>query len=105
MKINNSEPKNLIVQQLPAKKKENKTEINHKRNRYIIITLTSVDVQEIVKIGGKVLQTYESVICRENSRLSPFWNVIDKLFALRQKYKAKINDVMRLLVKLILIIL
>ena len=56
-------------------------EINRMRNGYIIDTLTSVDIQEIVKIGGKVIKIYEGVIYRENFKVSPFRNVIDKLFA------------------------
>ena len=31
------------------------------RNGYVIDTLTSVDIQEIVKIGGKIIQVYEGV--------------------------------------------
>ena len=54
---------------------------------YIIDTLTSVDIQEIVKIGGKVIGIYEGVIYRENLRISPFRKVIENIFALRQKYK------------------
>ena len=34
------------------------------RNVYIIQTLTSVDIQEIVKIGGKVVEIYEGVVYR-----------------------------------------
>ena len=60
------------------------------RNGYIIDTLTSVDIQETVKVGGKVIEIYEGVIYRENFRVSPFRKVIDKLFALRQKYREKI---------------
>ena len=60
------------------------------RNGYIIDILTSVDIQEIVKIGGKVIKIYEGVIYRENFKVSPFKKVIDKLFALRQEYKMKI---------------
>ena len=52
------------------------------RNGYIIDTLTSVDIQEIVKIGGQVIQIYEAVIYRENFKISPFGKVIEKLFAL-----------------------
>ena len=72
------------------------------RNGYIIDYLTSVDIQEVVKIGGKIFQIYEGVIYRENFKVSPFRNVIDKLFALRQKYKDEANDVMQLLVKLLM---
>ena len=72
------------------------------RNGYIIDTLTSVDIQEIVKLGGKVMEIYEGVIYRENFKVSPFRKVIDKLFALRQKYKDENNGVMQLLVKLLM---
>ena len=56
LKIKYYNPKNLIVQHLPIKEKVIKMEINRMRNGYIIDTLTSVDIQEIVKIGGKVIQ-------------------------------------------------
>ena len=42
------------------------------RNGYIMDTLTLVDIQEIVKIGGKVVETYEGVIYIENFKISPF---------------------------------
>ena len=102
LKLKYYNPKNLIVQHLPVKEKEKKIEINRMRNGYIIDTLTSVDIQEIVKIGGKVKQIFEGVIYREKFKISPFRKVIDKLFALRQKYKEENNDVMQLLVKLLM---
>ena len=72
------------------------------RNGFIIDYLTSVDIQEIVKIGGKVIQIYKGVIYRDNFKENPFRKVIDKLFAFRQKYKDEGNDVMQLLVKLLM---
>ena len=102
LKIKYYNPRDLIVQHLPIKEKEKKIEINRMRNGYIIDYLTSVDIQEIVKIGGKVIEIYEGVIYRENFKVSPFGKVIDKLFALRQKYKDEGNDVMQLLVKLLM---
>ena len=66
------------------------------RNGHIIDTLTSVDIHEIVKIGGKVIQNYEGVIYRKHFEVSPFRNVIDKIFAIKQNYKDKNNDVMQL---------
>ena len=72
------------------------------RNGVIIDTLTSVDNQEIVQNGGKVIEIFEGVIYRENFKVRPFRKVIDKLFALRQKYKDEKNDVMQLLVKFLL---
>ena len=102
LKIKYYNPKNLIVQHIPIKEKEKKIEINRMRNGYIIDTLTPVDIQEIVKIGGKVIEIYEGVIYRENFKVSPFRKVIDILFKLRKKYKDENNDVMQLLVKLLM---
>ena len=102
LKIKFYNPKNLIVQHLPIKEREKKIEINRMRNGYIIDILTSVDIQEIVKIGGKVIEIYEGVIYKQNFKVSSFRKVIDKLFALRQKYKDEGNDVMQLLVKLLM---
>ena len=72
------------------------------RNGFIVDVLTSVDIQEIVKIGGKVVERYEGVFYRENFEVTPFKKVIDNLFELRQKYKDENKGVMQLLVKLIL---
>ena len=102
LKIKYYNPRDLIVQHLSIKEKEKKIEINRMRNGYIIDHLTSVDIKEIVKIGGKVIEIYEGVIYRENFKVIPFRKVIDKLFALRQKYKDENNVVMQLLVKLLM---
>ena len=58
-------PPNLIFQHLPVKEKVKKVEVNRMRNGFIIDTLTSVDICEIVKIGGKVIEIYEGVIYRK----------------------------------------
>ena len=102
LKIKYYNPKNLIVHNIPIKEKEKKIEINRMRNGYIVDTLTSVDIQEIVKIGGKIIEIYEGVIYRENFKVSPFRKVIGYLFKLRQKYKDEGNDVMQLSVKLLM---
>ena len=65
-------PKNLIVQHLPLKDKEKRIEFIRMRNGFIIDHLTSVDIQEIVKIGGKVKQIYEGDIYHENFKIGPF---------------------------------
>ena len=72
------------------------------KNGYMTQVLTSVDIHEIVKVGGKVIQIYEIVINRENYNVSPFKKVIDKFFELRQKYRKANNEVMQLLVKIIM---
>ena len=102
LKIKFYNPKKLIVQHLPVREKVNKIEINRMRNGYITQVLSSVDIQQIVKIGGRVFQIYAGVIYRETFEVSPFQKIIDELFALRRKYKDEGNDVMQLLVKLIM---
>ena len=72
------------------------------KNGFFVDRLISVDIHEIVEIGGKVINFYEGVVYRENFKLSPFGEVIDKSFALRQKYKDENNDVMQLSVKFLM---
>ena len=55
------------------------------RNVYIVDTLTSVDIQELVTSGGKAIQIYEGVIYREKFNLYSFRKVIYEVFELRQK--------------------
>ena len=93
-------PSDIIFQHLPVKEKVKKIEIDRMRNGYIIDTLTSVDIQEIVKIGGRVIHIYEGVVYWEKFKISPFRKLIEKIFALRQKYKDEKNDLMQGLVKL-----
>ena len=63
LRIKYYNPPNLIYQHLPVKEKVKNVEVNRMRNGYIIDTLTSVDICEIVKIGGKVIEIYQSVVC------------------------------------------
>ena len=60
------------------------------RNGFIIDTLTSVDIPQIVKNAGKVTEINGGVIYREKFIVNPFRNVIEKFFALRQNLKMKI---------------
>ena len=102
MKIQYYNPKKLIVQHLPVEEKEKKIEINRMRNGNNTQSLTFVDIQEVVKIGGVVIEIYEAVFYREKFKVSPVKKLLDEIFALRQSYKDEGNDVMQLLVKLIM---
>ena len=95
-------PPDPIFQHLLVKEKAKKKEVNRMRRGYIIDTITSVDICEIIEVGGKVIKIYEGVIYRENFKISPFRKPIEKLFALRQKYKDEKNDLMQGLVKIIM---
>ena len=50
----------------------------------------------------KVIRIYERVIYRENFKISPFRNVLEKLFTLLQKYTDEKNYLMQGLVKLVM---
>ena len=95
-------PSNFMFQHLPVKEEVKIIEFNRMRNGYIKDTLTSVDFQEVFKIGGKVIQNNKGVIYWENFKISPSKEVFEKLFALRQKYKDEGNDLMQGLVKIIM---
>ena len=100
LKIMYYNPKNGIVQHLPIKGKGNKTELIRMRNGYVLDVFSSVDIQ--VKVGGKVFNIYEDVLCRVNFKTSPIKKIIQKMFNLKLKYKDENNIVMQLLVKIIL---
>ena len=77
LRIKTYNPPNLIFQHIPVKEKVKNIEVNHMRNGYNFDTLTSIDIQEIVEIGGKVIETYEGDIYRENFKISPIRKVIE----------------------------
>ena len=103
LRIKYYNPPDLIFQHLSVKEKVKNIEVNKMRNGYIIDTLNSLDIQEIVKIGGRVIEIYEGVIYRENFKINPFRKVMETLFSLRQTYKDEHNDLMQKLVKLIMV--
>ena len=92
-------PPNLIFQHLLVKEKVKNKEVNRLQND-VIDTLTRVDIQQIVKIGGKAIEFYEGVIYGENFKIPPFKKVLESLFALRKKHEDEKNDLLHVLVKL-----
>ena len=70
------------------------------QNGYVTDTVTTVDVLDFIKIGGKVNEIYEGVLCRGNFKKSPFTEFLVELFALRQKFRDENNNVMQFLVKI-----
>ena len=93
---------NLIFQDIPIKEKIKNIEVNRTRKGYIIDTLTSVDICEIVKTGGKVIRRYQGFIYQKNFKITPIRKVIEKLFNLKQIFKNGNNDLMHGLVKLVM---
>ena len=91
LRIKYYNPPNLIFPHLPVKETVTNIEVNRMGNGYIIDTLTSVDFQENVKNGGKVIEIREGVIYIENFKKSPFRKVFEKLFAPRIYKKMNIT--------------
>ena len=83
-------PPNLMFQHIPMKVKVKK-EVNRLHIGYTIYTLSSVDMQEIVKIGRKVIRTFEGVVYREKFKVSLFRKIIEKLFSVGQRIKTSVR--------------
>ena len=79
-------PENLIFQHLPIKEKIKNPyknnrfeEINRMRNGIVIDTLTSVDIVEIVKCGGVILEVFEGLFCH-NLEYNPYTEFVNDMF-------------------------
>ncbi|ESO91506.1 hypothetical protein LOTGIDRAFT_153948 [Lottia gigantea] len=89
-------PTNMFFQPIPAKdiisftnrigKKETGSKIRF-RNGFCSGVLTLVDIQEIVKAGGKILKILDGIVYEENFQTSPYRDYILILKELRNKYK------------------
>ena len=73
-----------------------------KANGIIHDTLSSVDIQEIVKAGGSIIKIYEGIVYEKNLEIYPYKEFVIRLFASRKKYKEEKNKVGDSLVKLLL---
>ena len=102
LKMNYYKTPKLMFQPSPVEDKIGEKQVNRMKKAYIIDYLTSVDFLETVKVRGKVIQTYDGSIFRENFKVSLFREVKEKLSALRNKYKKEDKDSMQELVKLIM---
>ena len=98
-------PKNLIFQHLPIKEKienpykNNRLEkINRMRNGIIIDTLTSVDIFEIVKCGGVILEVYEGFFCH-NLNFNPYTEFVTDMFEKRDMFNSQGKDLLQNLAK------
>ena len=101
-KIKHSNPKYLIVQHLPVREKVKILKLSGCVTVIVLMFQLLLIFEEIVKIGGRVVEIFDGVFLREIFEVSPFEKVIDKRFELRQKYKDESKNVMQLLVKLIM---
>ncbi|ESP04710.1 hypothetical protein LOTGIDRAFT_170546 [Lottia gigantea] len=95
-------PTNMFFQPIPAKdkitftnrigKKETGTKIGF-RNGFCHDVLTSVDIQEIVKAGGRIIKLLDGIVYEENFKTPPYRDYILILRDLRNKNKREGNIV------------
>ena len=98
-------PENLISQHLPVKEKiknpyknNRLEEINRMRNGIIIDTLTSVDIVEIVKYGGVILEVFGGFFCH-NLNFNPYTEFVTDMFEKRDLFKSQGKDLLQNLAK------
>ena len=98
-------PENLVFQHLPVKEKiENPyknnrlEEINRMRNGTIIDTFTSININEISKSGGVILEVYEGFFCH-NLEYNPYTEFVTDMFEKRDSFKSQGKDLLQNLAK------
>ena len=98
-------PENLIFQHLPIKekienpyKKNRLEEIIRMRNGIIIDTLTSIDIVEIVKCGGVILEVYEGFFCH-NLEYNLYTEFVTDMFEKRDLFKSQGKELLQNLAK------
>ena len=98
-------PENLVFQHLPIKEKiknpyknNRLEEINRTRNGEIIDTSTSVDIVEIVKYGGVILEVFEGFFCH-NLIFNPYTEIVTDMFKKRDLLKSQGEDLLQNLAK------
>ena len=80
LKVKFYNPNDIVLQHIAVSEEENKIEVNRLRNGYITDFLDFVvDIEEIVRIGGKVIEVYEGLLYRDNFKDSPLKNFFKKL--------------------------
>ena len=70
------------------------------RNGFTVDMLTSVDIQEIVEMCGKVIRTYQGVIYPENFKKISFLKNYREFIQIKSKIHKQKNNLMQGLVKL-----
>ena len=99
-------PENLILQHMAVKEDvynetKNKSEnVNRLRNGDNTQHLTSVDIEEVVRVGGVLKELYEGFIC-DNLDYNPFKEYILDMTAKRNEYKKQGKNILQDMCKII----
>ena len=98
-------PDNLIFQHLPVKEKIKNPYKNFRlkeiigiRNGIILDTLTSVDIVEMVKCGGNILEVFEEFFCH-NLEYNPYIDFVTDMLEKRDFFKSQGKHLLQNLAK------
>ena len=103
-KVKYYNPEYLILQHSAVNEEvfnesKNKIErVNRFRNGHITQHLTSVDIEQIVRIGGIILEFIEGFIC-DNLDYNPFTEYVHDLIDKRNEYKNQGKNILQLMFK------
>ena len=103
-KVKYYNPEYLILQHIAVNEEvfnesKNKFEhVNRFRNGHITQHLTSVDIEQIVRIGGVILEFIEGFIC-DNLDYNPFTEYVHDLIEKRNQYKKQGKNILQLMCK------
>ena len=64
------------------------------RTGILIDTLTSVDILEIVKYGGVILEVFEGLFCH-NLKYNPYTEFVTDMFQKRDLFKSQGKDLLQ----------
>ena len=99
-KVKYYNPNHLVLQHMAIKEDvfnetKNKYEcVNRFRNGDITQHLTSVDIEEVVRVGGFIIEFYEGFIC-DNLDFNPFKEYILDMTAKRNEYKEQVKTLLQ----------
>lgn len=95
-------PNDMFFTPIFCKDSVNKIEVLRSRTGKCCDILTSVDIQEIVRCGGRIIKIFDGIVFEENFEVNPFREFVLELYVLKAKFKREGNKVGYALVKLLL---
>ena len=81
-------PKDILLNRVPIKEKVGLVEIIRLKSGNSTNILTSVDIQEIAKIDGKVFEIYGEILGKEHLKVFFLKTFVEELFQSRLKYES-----------------
>ena len=59
------------------------------KNGIVHDTISSVDIQGIIKAGGRIIKIYEGIVYEKNLQVNPYKQFVTRLFTLRKSIRKR----------------